>query len=187
MCRDVVHINCADVVLKGRQADSRFIGLYHYMQQKYRDPEFGKKVCLHEAAHAIYMGRAEHQAIRFIGPAILYNENTDEFIAIGALVDGGFVWAPASEETLFQEAKIRAAGGLAVRKLLNHDDAGDEQDRRGFLEVCRSAPPHLQNINAEEMWARAQAAVEADLDSEQLRVRIWAKTEDFMEELYRVV
>lgn len=186
MCREIVHINCADVVLKGRQADPRFVDLYHYLQQKYRDLEFGRKVCLHEAAHAVYMERVEHQAVRFIGPAILYNENTDKFIAIGALVDGGFVWAPASEETLFQEAKVRAAGGVAVRKLLNHDVAGDEQDRNGFMEVCKRAPPHLQHINAEEMWARAQAAVEADLDNQQLRARIQAKTEEFMEQLYRV-
>lgn len=124
--------------------------------------------------------------VRFLGPAILYNENTDESVLIGALVDGGFVWAPASEETLFQEAKMRAAGGVAVRKLLNHDIVGGEQDHREFLEMCKHVPTHLQHINAEEMWARAQAAVEADLENEGLRARIRARTDEFMEQLYRV-
>src|ERR1700721_580823 len=130
---EVVRINCADIWQQNRQADQEFFGFYWKMQGMYADRDYGRKICIHEAAHALYLEK-DGREVCFRGPAILYDNRTNKYYAIGAMVDGGHDWMPNTKELLFQPPKQLVAGGVAVRKFLNVDAAGDETDHRQFIE-----------------------------------------------------
>jgi hypothetical protein len=169
------------------QIDQEFLALYWKMQEMYTDLNYGRKVCIHEAAHALYLEKGGRE-VSFYGPAILYENRTNKYHSIGAMVDGGYDWMPNTKELLFEHAKQLVAGGVAVRKFLNVDEAGDETDHRQFIAMCGHLPIVLQklNLNPEEIWAGAQEAVNRELENEEFKEQLMFKTHKDLEKLYRL-
>jgi hypothetical protein len=159
--KEVVRINCADVWKQKKQADQEFLALYWKMQEMYANRAYGRKICIHEAAHALYLEADGHE-VNFFGPAIIYEGRTQTYYPIGAVVDGGHGWMPNTEELLLKHAKHLVAGGVAVRKFLKVEQAGDETDYRQFIDLCTRLPLALRqlNLDPEEIWTRAQDAVD---------------------------
>jgi hypothetical protein len=54
--------------------------------------------------------------------------------------------------------------------------------------MCAYLPLVLRrlNLNPEEIWTRAQKAVDEELEDEELRAKLMAKTEEYLEQLYRL-
>jgi hypothetical protein len=77
---------------------------------------------------------------------------------------------------------------VAVRKCLNVDAAGDETDHRQFIGMCAHLPLALRqlNLNPEEIWTRAQQAVDEELENEDLRVRLMGKADEYLKKLYQL-
>jgi hypothetical protein len=185
--QEVVRINCSDVQAKHKQADEKFLALYWKMQGKYADRNYGRKICIHEAAHALYL-EAEGHEVWFHSPAIIYEGHTQKYYPIGAIVDGGHGWMPNTEELVFKHAKHLVAGGVAVRKFLKIEDAGDETDHRQFIDLCARLPLALRqlNLDPEEIWTRAQHAVDRELENEELKARLMCKADEYLEKLYKL-
>lgn len=88
-------------------------------------------ICLHEAAHAVYMERTGAKVI-FHSPVALYDPQNDTFGMAAAGVHGDFGTGVKVDSLAM--ARYFAAGGVAKRVLTkltedSFDDGGDEQDR----------------------------------------------------------
>jgi hypothetical protein len=185
--KEVIRINCADIWAKNRQAEPEFLALYWKMQGMYTDRDYGRKICIHEAAHVLYL-ETDGREVHFGGPAILYDNRTQKYYPIGAMIDGGYDWMPNTKELLFKHAKHLVAGGVAVRKFLNVDEAGDETDHRQFVEMCAHLPLVLRelNLHPEEIWTSAQEVVDEELENEELKSRLMSKADEYLAKLYQL-
>jgi hypothetical protein len=182
-----VRINYADVVQHNLERNPNFLALYWEMQDSFADREFGRKVCLHEAAHAVFMEKSGVPGIKFYGPAIVCDDARRKFVTIGALVEGGDTPnVKVDEHWILENAKHAAAGGVAVRKLLKADEAGDERDFERWIERCVDLPPHLRHLNPVELWEKGQEAASVELDNEQTRAQVLARTEEYLRLLYLI-
>ena len=83
-----VKIKCDSVTRFGKQQDQRFLMLYWDMQDQFGDRNYGRNVCLHEAAHSEIMERDGIKNVRFAGPEIIYDPRTDQFTATSAQAIG---------------------------------------------------------------------------------------------------
>src|ERR1700684_1477981 len=68
-----VRIDVSQIVARHKQTDEAFKRLYWDMQDRFGDRQYGYRVCLHEAAHAILMEQSGIKNVRFSGPAILFD------------------------------------------------------------------------------------------------------------------
>jgi len=61
------------------------------MQDRFGDRQYGYRVCLHEAAHAILMEQSGIKNVHFSGPAILFDLERNPrtgFVPAGAMASG---------------------------------------------------------------------------------------------------
>lgn len=186
--KDHVKINCDDVVKSGMQKDPRFLDIYEQIQKLFSNPKYGRKVCLHEAAHAHFMEKNGVPHITFHGPVITYNPITGKFDMEGAFVDGGVTPdVPATEKSILEYAKEGAAGGVAVTKFMPEEKTGDNLDFQRFLQTFYAiATPEVLQLNPEKIWKDAQDGVNAELDDEQVKAKIFARADEYFHLLYRM-
>jgi hypothetical protein len=100
------------------------------IQYAMNDKDYRLKVCVHEAAHAIYMERAGFVPVLH-GPVIFYYSDTDIFESGEARASGVAKEGGVDTDTLAM-ARWYVAGGVAI-SVLNGDggksiEPGDGQD-----------------------------------------------------------
>lgn len=156
------------------------------MLRDFSNKDYGYKVCLHEAAHAIFMELDGIKNVRFSGPEIYYNFETDTFGATSARVTGDDQPdAIVDDDGTFIKTKHIVAGGVAVRKLfsLNENESGEGGDYADFLRWCAKNPPN-SGETAEALWKRAREAVNVMLEDAELRERIEKRADEYFRLLY---
>jgi hypothetical protein len=155
-----VQINYQDVIQRGLAQDQRFLQLYWDMQASFGDREYGRRVCLHEAAHAVLMEQDGINNVRFAGPDIIYDVAHNTFAgssarAIGddqpnAIVDDAYI---------FKITSHMVAGGVALRNIANFcDEVGDSGDYAQFASKYAHRPAQTGET-PQQFWNRAQEAV----------------------------
>jgi hypothetical protein len=185
-----VRINRDDVVRQDRQTDPRFIDLYRRMQASLSDREYGYRVCLHEAAHAVLMEQDGIKNVRFSGPEITYDPSNDEFSGAYGRAEGDPEPVQVIETLMFRKCVHSAAGGVALRKFgaVQEKDAGDGDDYRQCwmrYEALRlQSGGETLGETAEEFWKRAQETASTRLDDPDTKVKVLAKAQEYFLKLY---
>lgn len=179
-----VQINCGDVALFGKLKDYRFVHLYSDMQNSFADRNYGREVCLHEAAHAELMEQDGILNVRFTGPDISYNPHTDEFIASSgrAVGDDQPNATVINDEYIFMIVCHMVAGGVALC-LAGKIETGDDADFEYFKQRYAANPPK-SGEKPEALWKRAQDAVAARLNEQETKQRVEARTQKYFDLLY---
>jgi hypothetical protein len=181
-----VPINCDHVVSWFKHEDARFKHLYERMQEDLSNEDFGYRICLHEAAHAVLMEMDGLKNVKFSGPEIYYNFNADAFSAAGARVTcDDQPNAIVDDAYKFMMTRHMVAGGVALRKFhgLKVEETGNNGDLADFLRLYKKNPP-TTGETPDAMWKRAEAAVDAMLDKAELKHRILARADEYFRVLY---
>ena len=143
-------------------------------------------VCLHEAAHAIYLERCGACCVTLHVAVALYDAQSDRYEASVAAVRPSFGKERALVD-LDELARAYAAGGVAKRLLIADDtwmeEGGDQTDFRIFAaEASKSGLP-VEEIS--RRWEQAKRDVEKDLRSPALRLQIWDRAREFEKQILR--
>jgi hypothetical protein len=182
-----VLINCDHVVSWFKHEDPRFKRLYERMQNDFANQDFGYRVCLHEATHAVLMEIDGLKNVRFSGPEIYYDFGTDAFVAAGARVTcDDQPDAIVNDEYKFMMTRHMVAGGVALRKFkgLKEEETGSRGDFADFLRLYKKNPPSSGEA-ADALWKRAEAAVDAMLEDAKLKEKILARADEYCRVLYQ--
>ena len=149
------------------------------VQYAMNDEEHRRKMCVHEAAHAIYMERAG-LVPTLRGPVAFYNSTTDTFNCGDAGVDANAGGGSVDVDILAM-TRWYAAGGVAISVLIGDDgdpiDPGGEQDFEDFgVQFVRLGgdPDEIA-----EYWEQAKRDVEKDLRSPAFRRQVWDRARKF--------
>jgi hypothetical protein len=178
-----VKINCDGVSRFGKQEDRRFVMLYWDMQDRFGDRDYGRNVCLHEAAHAEIMEQDGIQNVRFAGPDIAYDPRADRFIPSSARAIGDDQPnAVADDNYIFMIVCHMVAGGVALR-LAGIAETGDDGDFQDFKRKYGANPPK-SGEEPEALWKRAQEAVAARLNEPETKRKVQARAEEYFRLLY---
>ncbi len=178
-----VQIDYASVARFGKLQDQRFLRLYSDMQRDFADRSYGRKVSLHEAAHAELMEQDGIQNVRFVGPDIIYDPRGDNFIASSARAIGDDQPnAYVTDDYIFMIVCHMVAGGVALR-LAGEKETGDKADFEDFKRKYAANPPR-SGETAESLWKRAQDAVTIRLSESETKCRIDARTQEYFDLLY---
>jgi len=184
---EVVVIDCEHVASWSKCDDPRFEKLYREMQASFADMRYGYRVCLHEAAHAVFMELHGVKNVRFTGPEIVYDYSLNKFCGAGARATGDDEPEVAiTDEYLFTRAMHAAAGGVVLRVLkgVKDKDAGDDCDYRKFETFYqKNRPSHAEP--PEDVWKRAREAVVTKLGDEEIKQKVLSKAEEYVQQLYR--
>lgn len=156
-------------------ADPRLAWWKEAVEPALKDKTNRAGVCLHEAAHAVYLERAGAKAI-FHPPTVLYDPRNDTFGMAAAGVHGEF-GTGAKVDSLVM-ARYFVAGGVAKRVLTkltedSFDDGGDEQDLIDWTETGEELGMSSEVILAH--WEEAKRDVEKDLRSPAFRRQLWKR------------
>jgi hypothetical protein len=162
------------------------------MQAAFADIQFGRRVCLHEAAHAILMEQDGVQNVRFFGPEITYDRSKDDlFQRIDGRATGDEDEAvEVTEERMFQKCVHSAAGGVALRKfaLDQGKDSGDEDDylqcRRRYEALRLKSGRSSLDETPEEFWKRAREVASVRLDDPDTKKKVLARTQEYLSKLH---
>jgi hypothetical protein len=84
---EVVTIDCTHVISWFKHENPQFKDLYR-MQASFADKNYGYRVCLHEATHAVFMELDGIKNVRFTGPEIIYDYITDKCLGAGGRATG---------------------------------------------------------------------------------------------------
>ncbi len=115
---EVVTIDCKRVVSWFKHEDPQFTELYRRMQTSFADENYGYRVCLHEAAHAVFMELDGIKNVRFTGPEIIYDRTIDRCVGAGGRATGDDQpEVEITDEYIFKRTMQMAAGGVALRML----------------------------------------------------------------------
>lgn len=145
-------------------------------------------VCLHEAAHAIYLERAGALCVTLHPFISQYDPQSDDFFAAIAGVVGDFGQKPI-ETDILSMARWHVAGGVAKRLLVGgaagRDEGGDSEDFSVFSEqaVHYGLPSELV-VNC---WEQAKRDVEKDLRSPAFRRQLWDRAREMNQQLLEMV
>jgi len=181
-----VNINCNHVISWFKHEDPRFRKLYDKMQSDFANKNFGHRICVHEAAHAVLMELDGIKNVRFSGPEIYYNFERDVFGAAGARVRGDDQPdAIVDDSYKFMMTKHFVAGGIALRKFLGlkENETGEGGDYADFLRLYSKNPPN-NGETAEALWKRAQEAVDGMLNDAELKERIMRRADEYLRVIY---
>jgi hypothetical protein len=180
-----VKINCDDVTRLHLEQDPRFLKLYWNMQRDFGDRNYGREVCLHEAAHAVLMEQDGIKNVRFAGPDIVYNPFRRDFDGSSARAIGDDQPdAVVDDNYIFKIVQHMAAGGVALRLLANiQDDVGDRGDYEDFARKYANRPLSTGGAS-EHVWSRAQHAVAARLAEPETRATVLARADQYFPLLY---
>ncbi len=101
-----------------------------------QDYTYRMGICVHEAAHAIYLERAGAVRIYLVPFVSQYDPQNDDFVVATAGVQGEF--GKGATVDMLSMARWYVAGGVARRLLVGGavelDDGGDQDDFRVFSE-----------------------------------------------------
>jgi hypothetical protein len=180
-----VKINFDDVVRRGLQRDQRFLKLYWEMQREFGDRNYGREVCLHEAGHSVLMEEDGMTNVRFMGPDIVFDPTTGEFIGASArAVADDQPGVRVDDGDIFKITQHMVAGGVTLRKLGGvTGEVGDDRDIAYFAQRFANFPPTSQET-AEQFWKRAQDAVATRLDDPATKQKVLDKAEEYFPLLY---
>jgi hypothetical protein len=180
-----VKINCDNVTRFGKQEDRQFLTLYWDMQDRFGNRDYGRQVCLHEAAHAEIMEQDGIQNVRFAGPDITYDPSTNKFIPSSARAIGDDQPnAVVDDNYIFTIVCHMAAGGAALR-LAGIAETGDDGDFQDFKRKYTASPPK-SGEKPEALWKRAQEAVATRLNEPEKKRKVEARAEEYFWRLYRL-
>jgi len=183
----VVEIDCSGVAKYGYMTHPVFVKFYWDIQKDFSDHEFGRRVCVHEAAHALLMEADCIQNVRFLGPAIWFNQESKQFEGRGAMVLGDDM-PPGTEITadlILNVSTHAAAGGVWLADVEGVVDAqGEERDYNDFLIRCGTTPPHLRTESPEQLWKRAKAAALKRLTEPRMKEKVPVRAEQYLAQLY---
>src|SRR5229473_2261363 len=148
-----------------KRSDPRFIGLLNYMQRRLSNPNEITAICIHEAAHALFLQIAGMQNFTFSGPQITYDQATNTFDYTGASVKGtdwntGYLTTINAGQWVTAAALAYVGAGIAVEELTSRTDNGDFGDRKNFnkaFEMLRNKHPELfpSDFNLDAFWLKA--------------------------------
>jgi hypothetical protein len=148
---------------------------------------FRRGVCLHEAAHAIYMKRAGAFRVSLRHPVVLYDPQNEEFEFGAAEVRAYF--GEGVPMNILAMARWYAAGGVAWRLLIAGDkwgeEGGDQSDFRVFS--THALKCGLSSVQISKRWEQAKRDVERDLRNPAFRRQLWARARKFEQRLLELV
>lgn len=181
-----VRINYTDVILQGKHHDSDFLAVYWKLQNRFATREYGHKVCLHEAAHAILMEQDGIKNVRFEKPAILYNPVNGKFPVFGPIVHGGPTPGETDHASILAEGVRAAAGGIAVQEYLGvrPEESGANIDYRQFMSLCANTNPEVLKEKPDDLWKQAQDAAQNRLAGAETKEKVVARANEYMTLLY---
>ena len=178
-----VQIDCTSVARFGKLRDPRFLRLYSDMQHDFEDRNYGREVCLHEAAHAELMEQDGIQNVRFAGPDIIYDRASDKFIASSARAIGDDQPnATVNDNYIFMIVCHMVAGGVALR-LAGRIETGDSSDFDDFKRKYAANPPKSEE-KTDALWKRAQDAIAVRLNEQETKRKVEERTEKYFCLLY---
>jgi hypothetical protein len=158
-----------------RREDPRLEAIEMNCCEVMQDPKYRVQVCVHEAAHAIYLRRAGATQLVYHGPVVLYDASKDEFEVGTAGIQGTFP-SEGVDLPLRVVARWHVAGGIAKRLLTDASDAGDEQDFEVFTGKCGEG---ISEKEIQQVWEVAKKDVEKDLRSPSFRQEVWKLAREF--------
>jgi hypothetical protein len=182
-----VRINYADVILNGKQHDPEFLKVYWAMQDRFSDEDFGYRVCLHEAAHAVLMEQDGIKNVRFEKPAVFYRPSDGSFPRLGAMVHGDDTPDKAVDEArLLTLATHAAAGGIALQEYfgVKPEQTGCEHDYSQFLVGCAKAPLEALKTKPDDLWKQAQEIARSRLTDAATKAKVEARAWEYFDLLY---
>jgi hypothetical protein len=180
-----VKINFDDVVSRGLERDPRFLKLYWHMKRDFRDRNFGREVCLHEAGHSVLMEQDGMTNVRFMGPDIVYDLARNDFVGSSArVIADDQPNAVVDEQYIFKITQHMAAGGMTLRKIGNIEGyVGDDADLADFARKFAHTPPNTLET-PEQFWKRAQDVVAGRLDEPVTKRKVLEKAQEYFYILY---
>jgi hypothetical protein len=158
------------------RSDPRLLNLLNSIE--HTDPTLIKAICVHEAAHGIYMRKAGAIKLRFKSMEIFWDSDKDDFDIAAAAIAPDFdeQWEVTSDN-IDAVARFHAAGGVATTTLTTEVNSMDRSDLEHFRLICSGLSN--QSLDALEIWKRAQVWVLNDLRSPQIRSEIWGLEKEF--------
>ncbi len=157
-----------------RLEDPRLIAEGKNCCEALQDPRYRLQVCVHEAAHGIYLRRAGATELIYHGPVAYYDAAIDEFDIGSAGILGKFP-AEGVNMSAPELARWLAAGGVAKCLLTDASDGGDGRDFEEFTRMCEGYGD--QAIQLE--WEAAKKDIEKDLRSPAFRREVWKLAREF--------
>jgi hypothetical protein len=170
------------------QLQARFRGVRETLRQLYKDPSYAVGNCVHEAAHALIMEEDALPNVRFSGPGILYNKQTDQIFPYGARVDNDAdPTIPADENVVLRRTMHIVVGGIAMETYTGITEKSDHADyTNSFLPNYLRLPAQLRKEEPERFWERAQSAVKSGwLVLPGQKEKVLARALDYLSVLYR--
>jgi hypothetical protein len=186
-----VRIEISEVPV-AEQRQPRFQEVYDEMQTAFADRQFGRRVCLHEAAHSILMEQDGVKNVRFFGPEIIYDRSRENpFQRVDGRVRGDDDESiEVTKAAMFQKCVHSAAGGVALRKFAPEleEDTGDGNDYRKCwmrYEALRlKSGRDTLDETRKEFWTRAQDVANARLDDPDIKKKVLERTQGYLAILY---
>jgi|SRR6267378_591249 len=182
-----VRINYADVIVNGKQQDPEFLKVYWAMQGRFSDEDFGYRVCLHEAAHAVLMEQDGIKNVRFEKPAILYRPSDGSFRSLAAMVHGDDTPDKSVDEARLLTLTTHAvAGGIVLQEYcgLKPEQTGSEHDYRQFLVGYFQTPPEALKTEPDDLWKQAQEIARSRLTDAATKAKVEARAWEYFDSLY---
>ena len=183
---EVVTIDCTHVISLFKHENPQFKDLYRRMQASFADKNYGYRVCLHEATHAVFMELDGIKNVRFTGPEIIYNYIIDKCVGAGGRATGDDQpEVKITDDYIFERTMHAAAGGVGLRVLRGVDgkDTGEDGDYRDFKRLYDKNPPS-NGEPPEALWKRAQEAVATKLKDEEIKEKILSRASEYFRQLY---
>jgi hypothetical protein len=160
--------------------DPRLVRCEETLLAEMRNQQYLLQVCVHEAAHAIYMERLGLMPVLH-GPVAYYDADKDTF-DFGALAVHGNA-GDGVEVTSIGMARWYVAGGVATSLLIGSgaDQATDGQDFEVFISELVKLGANDEAIA--QHWEQAKRDVEKDMRSPVFRREVWDRARDFKGQL----
>ena len=181
-----VRINTDYIEQLGLQDEPGFIAARDKLLEKFKDRDFGRKVAIHEAAHAVFMEEMGVSNVELLDAEVDYDAERMKFTPLGPSVYGPIPLATSVDAArILAEAEVACAGGVAVRMFCGAASVGDAIDYRRFEERIQSSiAGQMLRLDPAEVWKRAQASVDAKLGDEQFAARVRTKADQYFEQMY---
>jgi hypothetical protein len=176
-----VFINKSTVPRKHRK-DPRILGLEADLRDQFCDAQHRREVCIHEAAHEIYMRRAGFGVIRK-GPSIQWCPESRRVFTSGACVQIQITRETRKADGRLETvAKFMAAGGVAASSLCSKvGNFGDEEDFLRFVQFCAN---EFSKKEIQLIWNQAKKLVRQDLRNMAFRKEVLEVARDFENEVF---
>ena len=162
--------------------DPRLKRVEQRLSEHVSDKKLRRSACVHEAAHFLYGKRTGAIDFTFRGPAILYNELTDEFSGSIAAVRPIFPDKKPNECSEQAIARMLVAGCIAEGLLTESGGVrSDSLDLEGFKKRFREI---RSNEDISRNWEAAKRDVRKDLRSPAFRKELWALADELEKKFF---